>query len=123
MSQTVGVGLDLVDVERFRTVIQRRPGVLTRLFTAREITESNSRVERLAVRFAAKEATFKVLGVGVGAARWRDVEVRLLPSGQPRLYVSGAAATLAAEAGVTTWHVSLSHTDLSAGAVVMGNRS
>lgn len=123
MSQTVGVGLDLVDVERFAQLLERRPRVVQRLFTQREITDSRERPERLAARFAAKEATMKVLGVGLGAARFGDIEVRRESGGAPSLHVSGAAARLAAEVGVTTWHVSLSHSALSAGALVIGTRS
>ncbi len=73
---------------------------------------------RLAARFAAKEATMKALGVGLGAFSFHDVEVVREPSGAPRLRVSGAAAALAAERGVTVLHLSITHTDRTAEAVV-----
>lgn len=122
MSQIVGVGLDLVDVERFAQVLRRRPRVLNRLFTSREIADANHRPERLAARFAAKEATWKVLGVGLGAVRFRDVEVCRDPSGAPSLRLSDGAARRGDELGVNSWLVTLSHSALSAGAVVIGTK-
>lgn len=74
---------------------------------------------RLAVRFAAKEAVMKALGVGVGAFAFRDVEVISAPSGQPSLVLRGQAAALADEQGVARWHLSLTHTDDSAHAVAV----
>jgi holo-[acyl-carrier protein] synthase len=118
---TVGVGIDLVDVERFAALLARRPGVLERLFTEVERRDAGARPERLAARFAAKEAVLKSLSVGVGAAPWRAIEVRRDPSGAPRLALSGAAAELAARRGVGAWHVSLTHTATSAGAVVVAS--
>ncbi len=73
---------------------------------------------RLAARFAAKEATMKALGVGLGAFSFQDVEVLREPSGAPVLRMSGAAATLAGDRGVTVLHLSITHTDGMAEAVV-----
>ena len=73
-----GIGVDAVDVARFRRVIERRPGIVHRLFTETERAYARGCADpgpRLAVRFAAKEAVLKALGVGVGAAGFRDVEV------------------------------------------------
>lgn len=78
---------------------------------------------RLAARFAAKEAALKSLGAGLWAAALRDIEVARAPSGQPELKVSGRAAALAADQGVTGWSVSLTHTAQTAGAVVLAIRS
>jgi holo-[acyl-carrier protein] synthase len=117
----IGVGLDLVDIERFRTVLERRPTLRARLFTTGELALAGQRLDpvpALAARFAAKEATMKALRVGLGAFSFQDVEVLRLSSGAPDLRVSGAAAALAAERGVTAWHVSLSHSVTTAGAVV-----
>jgi len=61
----------------------------------------------------------KALGVGLGAFRFRDVEVVREPSGAPSLRLEGRAAALAAEQGVTSWRVSLTHTDRVAEAVVV----
>ena len=115
-----GVGLDLVAVSRFAAVLARRPRLADRLFTVTELIEAGGRTERLAARFAAKEAVLKALGVGLGAGRWHDLEVRRTPSGAPLLTVAGRFAVLAAEAGFTHFDVSLSHDGDVAGAVVIG---
>ncbi len=123
----VGVGVDLVDVDRFRRVLARRPGLADRLFTAGERADAAAAAdpaERLAARFAAKEATMKALGEGLGAFALRDVEVvrSTTPGaarGRPSLRVSAGAAALADRRGVTRWHVSLSHTASMAVAMVV----
>ena len=75
---------------------------------------------RLAVRFGAKEAVMKALGVGLGSFAFRDVEVaRDDDSGAPSLALHGAAAALAEARGVRAWQVSLTHTDSTAMAVVL----
>jgi len=117
-----GVGVDAVDVDRFRRVIERRPALLERLFTEAERDYAGRARDpgpRLAVRFAAKEAVLKALGVGIGAAPFRDVEVQRDEDGRPALQLWGEAASLAARRGVHRWHVSLSHTDALAVASVV----
>jgi holo-[acyl-carrier protein] synthase len=115
----IGIGVDLVDVERFARMLARRPGLRRRLFTEAEITDSAGQANRLAARFAAKEAVMKALGVGLGAFGFHDVEVVKAKSGAPSLHLSGAAAALAAERGVRAWHVTLTHTALQAQAIVV----
>ena len=61
----------------------------------------------------------KALGVGLGAFRFHEVEVVRAPSGQPSLVLAGEAAAMAVERGVTTWHVSLTHTARIAEAIVI----
>jgi holo-[acyl-carrier protein] synthase len=117
-----GIGLDAVEIDRFRQVLNRSPRVANRLFTAGEQAAGAKRrdgVPGLAARFAAKEAAMKALGVGIGAIGWHDVEVVNADSGAPSLVVSGRAAALATEQGVTGWKVSLTHTDRVAEAVVV----
>lgn len=117
----IGLGIDAVDVGRFRIVLARSPGVAKRLFTADERAYSARHADptpSLAARFAAKEAVMKALGVGLGAFRFTDVEVVRLASGQPTLRVRGGAADLASRQGVGTWLVSLTHTASLAEAVV-----
>ncbi|MGH9121710.1 MAG: holo-ACP synthase [Acidimicrobiales bacterium] len=117
----IGIGLDTVDVPRFGMVLGRRPGLVERLFSEGERAYSLSRANpapSLAARFAAKEATMKSLGVGLGAFEWLDVEVVRLESGAPRLRVSGRALALSEERGVTSWEISLTHTATVASAVV-----
>ena len=117
----IGLGLDLVDIDRFREALDRRPTMRERLFTEAERSLAGERVDpipALAARFAAKEAVMKALGVGLGAFAFHDVEVLSLDSGAPDLRVTGGAARLAGERGVTVWTISLTHSVTTAGAVV-----
>jgi phosphopantetheine--protein transferase-like protein len=118
----IGLGVDLVDVGRFRRTLARTPTLTARLFTPSERSyaeEARDPTQRYAVRFAAKEAVMKALGVGLGAIDWHDVEVRRAPSGAPSLWVGGRARALADDAGVGRWLVSLTHTVSTAEAVVI----
>lgn len=118
----VGIGTDAVDIERFRRILQRTPGFAARVFTADELayaTTRNDPTERLAARFAAKEATMKALGVGLGACRLRDIEVGRVASGRPHLVLHGRAADLAGELHVARWHLTMTHTAIVSFAVVV----
>jgi holo-[acyl-carrier protein] synthase len=119
MTPITGVGVDAVDVARFGAALERRPAIVTRLFTDGEQRDGGGDAQRLAARFAAKEATMKALGGGIGSFGWRDVEVVRLGSGEPRLRLSATAATLASRRGVSRWHVSLTHTATVAIAMVV----
>ncbi|HKJ55695.1 MAG TPA: holo-ACP synthase [Nitriliruptoraceae bacterium] len=112
------VGCDVVDVARFERVLRRRSGMRARLFTARELDDavrggvavgSSVEVDRLAARFAAKEATRKALGNL--RLPFHDTEVRSDADGAPRLWVAGQPSTLS---------VSMSHDGGVAMAVVVG---
>jgi len=118
----VGVGIDLVDVERMRAAVARTPGIVGRVFTAAEAADADAggdRVERLAARFAAKEAVLKALGSGLGSVPLDCIEVVRAESGAPSVRLLGPAVGFAAERGVGTLLVSLTHTATSAGAVVV----
>jgi holo-[acyl-carrier-protein] synthase len=118
----IGVGIDTVEVERFRAMLGRREHMVERLFHPDELADLAERhdpVPGLAARFAAKEATMKALGVGLGAFGFHDAYVRREDSGRPFLILDGAAARLGEAAGVTRWHITLTHTDVSASAVVI----
>ena len=122
MSAVLGVGVDLCEVDRMRRVLARTPGFAARVFTEDEQAYCRRRrdpVERFAVRFAAKEAVLKALGVGVGACALREIEVVREESGAPSLALHGAAAELAEARGIARWHVSLSHTSRVAEALVI----
>lgn len=118
----IGLGTDLVDIARLERVLDRRPKLADRLFSVEELAYA-ARLRRpgptLAGRFAVKEAVMKALGVGLGAVDWTDISVARLPGGRPSLSVGGRAARLAASQGVGAWHVSISHTDTLASAVVV----
>jgi holo-[acyl-carrier protein] synthase len=111
----VGVGVDVVDVARFEASLERTPGLRDRLFTA---AERDLPLPSLAARFAAKEALAKALGAPRGL-QWQDAEVLRTASGRPELRVAGTVADAADRAGVTGWHVSLSHDGGNAVAVVV----
>ena len=120
-----GVGIDAVDLDRFALVLGRRPGLADRLFTSGELAYARSAVDpvpRMSTRFAAKEATMKALGVGLGAFPFVDVEVVRAGLEAPRLVLHGTALARAREAGVTRWHLSLTHTDGVALALVVAER-
>ncbi|MEJ6510912.1 MAG: NAD(P)H-hydrate dehydratase [Actinomycetota bacterium] len=118
----VGIGNDLVDLDRFRRVLERRAGLVEKLFTESEREYSLRRTdptERFAVRFAAKEAVLKAMGVGIGAVDWHDIEVRRDEDGQPSVALSGRASTLANQLGIESWRLTLSHSAIVAQAVVV----
>ena len=117
----VGVGIDVVLVERFALALQRTPRMAERLFTpAEQVTRAGvaRSAESLAARFAAKEALAKALGAG-GGMHWTDAEVVVDDVGRPSLVVRGTVAQRAASLGVTRWHVSLSHDGGIASATVI----
>ena len=118
----VGIGIDLVDVARLDSAMRRRPRLADRVFTAHELDSRATgarRVERLAARFAAKEATMKALGVGLGAFPMREIEVVVDEDGRPTLALHGTAREHARRMGVRSLSVSLTHTATLAAAVVV----
>jgi holo-[acyl-carrier protein] synthase len=111
----VGVGIDVVDVARFQATLERTPGLRERLFTE---GERGLAISSLAGRFAAKEALAKALGAP-GDLSWQDAEVFNADSGRPYLRVVGTVAARAAQLGIVTWHLSLSHDAGIASAIVI----
>ena len=111
----IGVGIDVVDLERFAESLARTPGLAERLFTP---AESALGPASLAARFAAKEALAKALGAP-GDLHWHDAEVTVGAHGRPHLEVRGSVAGRAAQLGVSSWHISLSHDGGIASAVVV----
>ncbi len=108
-----GIGVDAVDVERFRRSLERTPTMRDRLFTAVElayVAPKADPVPSLAGRFAAREAVMKAMGVGLGAFGFHDVWVERAETGEPSLAVTGPAADLARDRGITCWHLSITHT-------------
>lgn len=123
----VGIGVDSVELDRVAVALERTPTLAGKLFSPAELAYADAakgplgRVERLAVRFAAKEAVVKALGVGIFAIDHHDVEVVRAESGAPSLVVTGRAAALAAQRGVVHWHLSLTHTGRAATAMVVAS--
>ena len=118
----VGVGTDLVDVERFRIAHARRPRIEQRLFTNNEIERARTHVDpvpRLAARFAAKEAVMKALGVGFDQVPFREIEIVNAPSGAPSVVLHSKAQVFADQKSVTGWQLSMSHSQTGAIAVAI----
>lgn len=118
----IGIGIDVVEIERFRTSLRRTPTMRERLFTASElayVAPQADPVPSLAARFAAREAVMKALGLGLGAFGFHDVWVERAESGAPSLRFAGRALELSEQAGVARWHISLTHSDLVAAAYVV----
>ena len=118
----IGIGTDLVELDRFRLALQRTPRLPERLFSDAERAYAARRrdpTERLAARFAAKEAVMKAMGVGLWKFPLRDVEVVKAPSGQPSVRLHGRAAALADERGVREWRLTITHTERVAQAIAV----
>lgn len=121
----IGVGIDVVDIDRVQRMLSEHGGrMLHRLFAEAERTYAMSKAKpalHLAARLAAKEAAFKALS-GSEEARaigWSEIEVTRDALGRPGLALHGRAAARATALGVARIHCSLTHTDLSAAAVVV----
>ena len=111
----VGIGVDVADVERVRRLLERHPRFAERCFTPGERGHAFRHLrpeQRLAARFAGKEAVMKSLGSGWRAIRWQDVEIT--GGGPPRAVLRGTAAVRAEALGVTEVLVSVTHTDTTA---------
>ena len=117
------VGLDVVDIRRVSESMERfGPRFAQRLFSDDEIAYASSgegqAAERLAARFAAKEAAIKAFDLAEAGVAWRDIEVRKLPNGACCLALHGRAAAEVERLGVSEIALSLSHDGDFAAAVV-----
>ena len=111
----IGVGIDVVDIERFGEALERTPGLAERLFTP---AERERQLASLAARFAAKEALAKALGAP-GDMHWHDAEVVPESSGRPLFELRGTVLARADELGASVVHLSLSHDAGIASAMVV----
>lgn len=123
----IRVGLDLVKVAMIEQALRAPHGerYLRRIYTEREVSDCRVAAsvdpERLAARFAAKEATLKILPASDKGYSFRSIEVRTDPTGRVHLELSGRAAELASEAGVIELALSLTHEGGYAAAVVVAD--
>lgn len=114
------IGVDLIEVERVRATVARHGArFLARVYTPSELAVCAGSAERLAARFAAKEAVAKALGTGIGDVSWCDIEISSDSRGRPMVTLHGPAAARAADVGLTQLALSLSHTREHAIAVVV----
>ncbi len=110
----VGIGVDIVEHERFGDVLARRPLIATRIFTADEIAyaerfSGHARVARLASRFAAKEAVSKALGISLFSVSLRDISVVSRDGEAPQVLLGGRCREAAEVRNVGHVSVSISH--------------
>jgi len=108
-------GIDLVDFPRIESMLQRHEQrFLDRVFTAREQADADAvknRIEKLAGRFAAKEAVLKLLGTGWrGKIAWTDIEITNNSLGQPVVEIAGEVKDIAEKAGISQISISITHT-------------
>ena len=121
----VGIGFDMVEVARIELTLSRWGDRFEkRVFTERELTYSKNkkdRIQRLACRFAAKEAVLKALGTGWrNGIRWTNIEVTNDDLGKPSIILSGKAEQLSRQLGVSNIFVSITSTrDYGAAQVVL----
>ncbi|KPK07003.1 MAG: hypothetical protein AMJ56_13840 [Anaerolineae bacterium SG8_19] len=108
-------GIDLIEIARIeRAMIRHGERFSRRFYTHQEIVYCAGRVPSLAGRFAVKEAVAKALGTGIGDFNWTDIEVVCDGQGKPELVLHNRARELALSKGLSSWSISLSHTETHA---------
>lgn len=116
----IAVGTDIIEIARIkRSLDDFGDRFLRRCYTERERQWYGTRVNELAARFAAKEATSKALGTGIVGIRWKEMEVLPNRRGKPVLILHGQAAERAQKLGLTNFSVSLTHSRTDAMAFVV----
>jgi holo-[acyl-carrier protein] synthase len=116
----LSTGVDLIEIARIEEVVARHgKHYLERIYTPAELEYCGKRAESLAGRFAAKEAAVKALGCGIGDVSWKEIEVLGDERNAPVLVLHGEAAARAKELGLTTWSVSISHSQSHVVALVV----
>src|SRR5258708_6154504 len=104
----IAVGIDIIEVERVRKVHEHHgERFLKRVFTEMEVRQCRGKANRLAGRFAAKEAISKALGTGLHGVAWREMEVVQLRSGRPTVTLHGNAKRRAQFLGISAFDVSI----------------
>jgi len=108
-----GIGVDIVNIRRIGSVLDRwGTRFLQRIFTDQEINfcfQGSKSESSLALRFAAKEAFSKAIGLGMRKGiRWHDIEIVHNKMGRPGLSLTGKARRFCHEEGIMSWYVSLS---------------
>ncbi len=119
----VGIGVDIVEVERIERALTNGSSMVKRVFTDREIqycSEHKNKFQHFAGRFAAKEAALKALGTGWSSGiRWKDVEVTRGEMGRPVLELHGKAKEIYEESGASRPMVTITHAEQYAVAMVV----
>lgn len=121
----IGLGTDIIETARIEKLVERRgESALQRVFTPAELEKSMTKGKAIAQfragRWAVKEAMAKALGCGMGEkCSWQEIEVMNLDTGAPTVELSGTTKATADELGVKQIHVSISHEQHYASAVVV----
>ena len=116
----LATGVDLIEIARIEEVVARHgKHYLERIYTAAELEQCDRRAESLAGRFAAKEAVAKALGCGIGDVAWQEIEILGDEQNAPQLTLHGEALKKANEQGLSTWSVSISHSQSHSVALVV----
>jgi holo-[acyl-carrier protein] synthase len=116
----LATGIDIIEIDRIEQAVMRwGDRFLQRIYTERELAICRGQGQRLAGRFATKEATSKALGVGIRTLRWRDIEVLRDPLGKPMIRLHGKAAAIAQAKGLDHFDVSITHSRSDALSVVV----
>ncbi len=110
----VGVGVDILEIERMERVLERSPRFVQKVFSEQERHYCEHKVRpaaHYAARFAAREAVLKALGTGFGCGiKFSDISIELDKKGKPLVILEGRAKEIMEEKGVISVEVSLSHT-------------
>lgn len=110
MHETISTGVDAVEITRIDAVLQRYGDqFLKRIYTSTERRHCRGRPEKLAARFAGKEAVSKALGTGIRGVLWREIEITSDARGKPLVQLHGAAKARAKAIGAQQFHISLTH--------------
>lgn len=110
--EMVGIGVDIIEIDRIEKAMQKHDSFLTRIFNENEIQyfkSKNYKPETVAGFFAAKEAVSKVLGTGISGFPWKDIEISHTSYGQPIVILKNQAKIFAEEKSITEIMISISH--------------
>ncbi len=119
------VGVDIVDIARIKTAVERTPRLLDRIFTKQELAYCFSKSDpypSLAVRFAAREAVRKLHPIFISGIRFQDIEVFIHEDGRPELKLNGSALEKCRQQGIGELSISLSHSKTQAIAAVIAKK-
>jgi holo-[acyl-carrier protein] synthase len=118
----LAVGIDIIEIKRIEdAILEWQDSFLFKVYTKAELSSCNNAVSSLAARFAAKEAVMKALGTGTVGMRWPDIEIMSDSNGLPVVQLHGSAYEKSLELGIQEFSISISHSDIHAVAVVIGN--
>jgi holo-[acyl-carrier protein] synthase len=107
-----GIGTDIIEIKRVKEAITKNPKFIERLFTEKEIEyfkKRNMNIQHIAGGFSAKEAVLKALGTGLGAFRWKDIEILRCSVGKPIVKINAKVKHYVEENGIGDIHVTISH--------------